>query len=276
MSSPRRIARSMSLQRHEVAEALVDAVELEGTVAAVGHAVVSRSCRQAARSRGEARGRDRVRDAESTLLRLGLRRRSACVHSARILSRFFAAQAKSFFASALLVVGRHVGQRLRRCPAPRRSRSSSRTAPSRPPTTPSRRASCAASSFFVLFMIADRFDVPAQAFLREDEVDRAALRLFAVGAVLERDADRELAVARLQRTACEPECVYCAMFSCRPSMNFQPFGLAHDLQPRGDVEVAGARRRRVRHHDLALVDGLGQVLPGLGLRAGSASPPRPC
>ena len=38
-------------------------------------------------------------------------------------------------------------------------------------------------------------------------------------------------------------------------------GLAEDLKPARHVEEPGARGRRVRHHDLALVDGLGEVLP---------------
>ena len=118
-------------------------------------------------------------------------------------------------------------------------------------------------------MDGERLEVPAQAFLREHEVDRRALGLVAVGAVLERDADDVLAGGR-HVAGFEPECVYWAMFSCSASMYFQPPPLPswspQSVQPGGDVEVAGARRRRVGHHDLALVDRLGQVLPGLGLR----------
>jgi hypothetical protein len=42
--------------------------------------------------------------------------------------------------------------------------------------------------------------------------------------------------------------------------------LAIELQPGGHVQEAGTGRGRVGHHDGALVDGLGQVLPGLGAR----------
>ena len=42
--------------------------------------------------------------------------------------------------------------------------------------------------------------------------------------------------------------------------------LAHHLQPRAHVEVAGARRCRVRHDDLAGIHGLGQVGPRRRLR----------
>ena len=45
--------------------------------------------------------------------------------------------------------------------------------------------------------------------------------------------------------------------------------LAHDGQPAGHGEIAGARRGRVRHHDRVLVLGLGEIGParGLGLLA---------
>ena len=123
----------------------------------------------------------------------------------------------------------------------------------------------AASSFFVLFMMPDRLDVPAQAFLREDEVDRRARLLGRDRAVLERDADRELAGAGLAARLASPSaCTARCSRAARPCTS--SLGLAPHLQPAGDVEEAGARRSRVRHHDLALVDGLGQVLPGLGLR----------
>ena len=42
--------------------------------------------------------------------------------------------------------------------------------------------------------------------------------------------------------------------------------LAPHLQPCRYIEKAGAARRRMRHHDLALVHRLGQILPGRGLR----------
>ena len=38
--------------------------------------------------------------------------------------------------------------------------------------------------------------------------------------------------------------------------------LAPHLNPAGDVEISGARRARIGHDHMALVDGLGQVLPG--------------
>jgi hypothetical protein len=107
-------------------------------------------------------------------------------------------------------------------------------------------------------------DVPAQALLRKDQVHRRARLLDLVRAELERDADRELARARLLAGLGARVHVLRDVLVQRVHV-LPAFGIAHVLQPGGHVEIAGAAGGRVRHRDGALVDRLGQVLPGLGL-----------
>ena len=55
------------------------------------------------------------------------------------------------------------------------------------------------------------FQVPTQAFLREHQVDRRALGLVAIGAVLKGDAITNSPLAAKVQ-GFEPEWLYCAMF----------------------------------------------------------------
>ena len=60
----------------------------------------------------------------------------------------------------------------------------------------------------------------------------------------------------------------CVLVDIRVERFHEPerFVLAEDLHQRGQHEVSGARRVRVRQHDLALVNGIDEVFPAFGNR----------
>ena len=64
----------------------------------------------------------------------------------------------------------------------------------------------------------------------------------------------------------EPECGVDGDVLVQPVHELPALLLAHELEPAGDRQIAGAGRGRVRHHHLALVLGLGEVGPARRLR----------
>ena len=105
----------------------------------------------------------------------------------------------------------------------------------------------AASSFLVPLMmpIASRSQ-PRPSFGNTRSIG-APLAFLRVGAVLERDADHVLAGGRPCCTAWSPSaCTARCSRAARPCTSSRALAVvAPQLQPGGDVEVAGARRRRV-------------------------------
>jgi len=104
------------------------------------------------------------------------------------------------------------------------------------------------------------FDLPAQAFLGQHDVQRCPLALELHGRVFERNTDRELAgsreFARLGAGVDVLADVLVQFIHKLPALL-----LAEGLQPGTHIQKTGTRGRRVGHHDLALVFRLGQVLP---------------
>src|SRR5471030_850261 len=108
-----------------------------------------------------------------------------------------------------------------------------------------------------------RFDLPAQAFFRQDDVQRRALAFQLDGRVFEGNTNREFAgsrqFARLGTGVNVLADVLVQAVHVRPTLL-----LAEGLQPGADIKETGAGRGRVRHDDLAFVLRLGQVLPAHG------------
>src|SRR5438552_11047479 len=119
--------------------------------------------------------------------------------------------------------------------------------------------------FLGRFHDAGGFEIPAEPFGGKDDVDRRARFLGRDRPVLEGHADRKLAGARLTTRLRARVSVMRDVFVERIH-ELPRVGLAPHLQPAGDIEITRARGRGIRHHDLALVDRLGQVLPGFRLR----------
>ena len=69
---------------------------------------------------------------------------------------------------------------------------------------------------------AEGLEVPAQAFLREHQVDRRALAPCSCWRGTRTRCRPTNSPAPAMLHGLEPECVYCAMFSCSASMYFQP------------------------------------------------------
>src|SRR5207244_9570322 len=107
----------------------------------------------------------------------------------------------------------------------------------------------------------------AQAFLGEHQVNRCALGLVGVAAVLKRDAHQKLAggrhVAGLGAGMGVLRDVFMQAVHVLPAAALALL-VAKQREPGGDIKIAGTAGGRVGHDDLALVDRLGQVLPALG------------
>ena len=204
-SSPASIVEVDRLQRHEAAERLVDAASAERWQRWSGSR--SAPCSRRVMRRDATSAQPWTRSASST-------RRGSCRGSSP-------PTAKSFFASTLRVIRRHVRQRLRQ----RRHRDDrevlrvqrhrgvgrppSRSASARRPCSscPCRCRSPRGPSPGLPSGTRGRSACPAP--FRGSRGTRTRCR-------------RRTRRWRPARTGREPECMYCAMFSCRPSMNFQP------------------------------------------------------
>ena len=109
------------------------------------------------------------------------------------------------------------------------------------------------------------FHVPADALGGRDDLDRRAAGLLPGRAHVEGDAGDALALRRLH-AGCAARVRIDAHVLVQGVHELPRLGLAHQLDPGRDRQIAGARRRRMRHHQLVLELGIGQVLPGLRQR----------
>ena len=138
-------------------------------------------------------------------------------------------------------------------------------------TSPSRGSAARSAGFLAPFTRRVGLERPRHAVGREDDVDGRALLLRHLHLVGERDADGRLAGGRhaargaaglghLREVLVERVVV------------LEGLVLAEAGHVAGQQQVGGARRGRVRHHDVALVLGVDQLGPRLRRRAASAPP----
>ena len=222
------------------------------------------------------RGRTRARSGGQAAQLFGSDlRRSASSTRRGCASRLSAAQAKSFLISSCSMSAGMNSSLAWRCPAARRSHRLGVELVGLLADAAQSASFLAASRFLRAVMMARRLHVPAEPFGRQHDVDRRAVLLGLVGAVLEGEADRVFAGRRLLAGLRAGMRVGGDVLVQRVHVG-PALLLAHHLQPGRDHQIAGAGGGRVRHGDLALVFRLDQVVPGGRLRQALASRLRPC